>query len=101
MISFEEFGLVQGQLIEYKTENYSLNETLKRLALEKKKLGEDHAKIKKDLDKAARVIATSKKNQEVAGKYILHAFMPCTVYTLMKRRNMIMIFFYGGFRPSW
>jgi len=67
IISFEEFGLIQGQLIEYKTENYNLNETMKRLSLERKKLGDDYAKTKKDLDKANKIIATSKKNQEVAG----------------------------------
>ena len=66
-ISFEEFGLVQNQLIELKTENYNLAENVKRATAELKKLGDEHAKARKELDKANRVISMSKKNQEVAG----------------------------------
>ena len=68
-ISFEEFGLVQNQLIELKTENYNLAENYNRAVAERKKLLDEIAKTKKDLEKANKTIATSKKNQEVAGRF--------------------------------
>ena len=81
-ISFEEFGLVQSQLIELKTENYNLAENLKRTSAEWKRLGEENGRMRKELDKANKIIATSKKNQEVAGKSCatsLKSFACCSI----------------------
>ena len=73
-ISFEDFSLVQNQVIELKTENYNLVETVKRYEREWKKLKEDDQRLNKELEKSNRIVSTSKKHQEVAGEIAIFWF---------------------------
>lgn len=64
VINFEDFSLLQSQLVQTKTEKYELQEKLKKLTTELDSVKKAYSTAQRDLQKAQGVIQKSRDKQE-------------------------------------
>ncbi|XP_041428155.1 GRIP1-associated protein 1 isoform X2 [Xenopus laevis] len=64
-LSEEEFQRMQAQLLELRTQNYQLSDSLRKNSQELSALRQKHGSLEKEFGKAQKVLSKSKKAQEV------------------------------------